>query len=126
MRFTFSCSTVFDENARQEYLLCKTVLNSIGIRLFDKRPDNPADDCISETDEPGLRPVQVGMGRLFAKEAEGMKGVVGGPLVLERVLDRFHTRLSGCISRMAANSRSNSSLLIAKEDLIWMLFADTS
>ncbi len=62
-------------------------IDTTGRVSFDERPGKRAEDRIAETDEPGLGPVQVRVGGLFAEEAEGMHGIVRGPFVLER-LDR--------------------------------------
>ena len=51
---------------------------------LNKRPRQCADDGIAQARQPGLGPVQVGVGRLAADQAEGVEGVVRGPFALER------------------------------------------
>ena len=55
------------------------------ILLFNHPPRNPPNQGIAQPDVPGLRPIQIRVGGLFADQAEGVEGVVDGPFALEGV-----------------------------------------
>lgn len=45
-------------------MLRKITINIVSFKsvsLLDKRPDQPPDDCVTQTEQPTLRPVQVHM-----------------------------------------------------------------
>ena len=52
--------------------------------LLDKRPGEGTDEGVAEADVPGLGPVEIGVARTGAEDAEGVEGVVRGPFELER------------------------------------------
>ena len=54
------------------------------VPLLDEWPDRPAYQVVGNADQPGLGPVQVRMGRLFAGDAQCVEGVVRRPFALER------------------------------------------
>ena len=73
---TFFCSHLIPQHSplRKEKTL----------HSFDERPDGAAEEVVGDTDQPGLGPVQVRVGCLFAGDAQCMECVVRRPFAFQR------------------------------------------
>ena len=54
------------------------------VSLLDKRPDQRTDDCVTQTEQPTLRPVQVHMRSPRPENPQSIESIVRSPLPHQR------------------------------------------
>lgn len=54
------------------------------VSLLDKRPDQPPDDCVTQTEQPTLRPVQVHMRSPRPENPQRIESIVRSPFPHKR------------------------------------------
>ncbi len=54
------------------------------VSLLDKRPDQPPDDCVTQTEQPPLRPVQVHMRSPRPEKPQCIESIVSSPFPHQR------------------------------------------
>lgn len=68
-------------------MLRKITINIVSFKsvsLLDKRPDQPPDDCVTQTEQPTLRPVQVHMRSPRSENPQSIESIVRSPFPHKR------------------------------------------